>query len=80
MNYNAPTAAELKAQLAARAAFLQTTRDNELRSAGTDEVVANILALDGFVVMTAGTQPERVDCGMQEQQRLFRLMNVAHRG
>ena len=80
MNYNTPTAAQLKAQFAARAAFLQTTRDNELRSADEDEVIANILALDGFVAMTAGAQPERVDCGMQEQQRLFGLMNVAHRG
>ena len=80
MNYNIPTAAELKAQFAARATFLQTTRDSELRTAGTDEVIANILAMDGFVVMTSRTQPERVDCGMQEQQRLFRLMRVEPRG
>lgn len=80
MNYNTPTAAELKTQFAARAKFLQTTRDNELRSANADDVIANILALDGFVTMTAGTQPERVDCGMQEQQRLFRMMRVSPRG
>lgn len=80
MNYNTPTATEIKAQFAARTAFLQATRDNELRSADADEVIANILALDGFVAMTASTQPERVDRGMQEQQRLFRLIGVASRG
>ncbi len=80
MNNSSPTAVELKQHLKARAIFLQTTRDNELRETSATDAVANILAMDGFVAMTASTQSEREDSGMQEQQRLFRLMRWATHG
>ena len=79
MNTAYPSAARLKEHLKARAVFLQTTRDRELREVSADDAVANILAVDGFVSVTSATQTERHDTGMQEQQRLFRLMpRVAH--
>ena len=71
MSTSTPTASELKQHLAARAAFLQATRDRELRDTSATEAVSNILAVDGFVAMTAATLDERCDSGMQEQQRLF---------
>ena len=80
MNNLSPTTIELKQHLKARAIFLQTTRDNELRETKATDVVASILAIDGFVAMTAATQSEREDSGMQEQQRLFRLMRLAPHG
>jgi hypothetical protein len=80
MRASSPTPAELKRHLNARAIFLQTARDDELRRTGTDEGIANILAIDGFVALTATTQSERIDGGMQEQQRLFRLMRTVSHG
>jgi hypothetical protein len=80
MSTSSPTPAELKRHLSARAIFLQTTRDDELRRTTSAEGIANILAVDGFVAMTAATQSERIDGGMQEQQRLFRLMRTVSHG
>ena len=80
MNNSPPTVAELKLHFSARAIFLQATRDNELRETSATDAIANILAMDGFVAMTASTQLERKDSGMQEQQRLFRLMRWAAHG
>ena len=75
-----PTVAELKQHFKARTAFLQATRDKELREVSAADAIENILAVDGFVVMTAHTQTDRDDFGMQEQQRLFRQMRVAPHG
>jgi len=80
MDSRAPTLAEMKAHFAARAQFLQAVRDDELRQAESVDVVANILAVDGLVAMTASSQPERNDHGLQEQQRLFRMIKASSRG
>ena len=80
MNNSPPTVAELKQHFNARAIFLQATRDNELRETCATDAIANILAMDGFVAMTASTQSERKDSGMLEQQRLFRLMQFSRNG
>jgi hypothetical protein len=64
--------ADVAAFVRARSAFLNETRSSELRNRTSDEVIASILAVDGFVALTAQSQPARLSSGMTEQQRLFR--------
>ena len=80
MNSSCPSAAELKLHFNARTVFLQATRDKELREVSAADAIENILAMNGFVAMTARTRTDREDFGMLEQQRLFRQMRAAHHG
>jgi hypothetical protein len=68
---------DIAAYIRARSTYLNETRAIELRERGDAEVIASIFAVDGFVALTASTQPERLTSGLSEQQRLFRKFKFA---